>query len=349
MLDFPPGTSPASARWRRSSASRTVRRRSRPRWRSRVPRRRARSSAYPADCDFFERVHIRADDPRGGLRASWATSSARRRWPRCQRPDAPALGGQVRAHRDAATKGGAPVAAGSPDLVDARGGRGRARWRSSRPTARCAPSPGRTPPQRPGLVQARLGHRRRGPAAAWPTPATCSTRPGRRPTARSCRSTGSWTRTSRRSTSRPTRSRCSRGWSRSCRRGRGRRLRGRSWSTRSGSTPSRTPNYGKAARRMYNVFRLTGRYREAAYLRELFDEPVTALYQVAALLRTARRRRGVGRRCSTASAGRPGRPADHVGHRRARRPGRGADGRQPPRAARLAAGPRVARGAAPTR
>lgn len=45
------------------------------------------------------------------------------------------------------------------------------------------------------------------------------------------------------------------------------------------------PNYGKAARRLYNVFRLTGRYAEAAYLRELFDEPVTALYQVAALLR----------------------------------------------------------------
>lgn len=45
-------------------------------------------------------------------------------------------------------------------------------------------------------------------------------------------------------------------------------------------------NYGKAARRMYNIFRLTGRYAEAAYIRELFDEPVTALYQVAALLRT---------------------------------------------------------------
>ena len=46
------------------------------------------------------------------------------------------------------------------------------------------------------------------------------------------------------------------------------------------------PNYGKAARRMYNVFRLTGRYAEAAYIRELFDEPVTALYQVSAMLRT---------------------------------------------------------------
>ncbi len=32
-------------------------------------------------------------------------------------------------------------------------------------------------------------------------------------------------------------------------------------------------NYGKAAKRMYNVFRLTGRYEEAAFIRELFDEP----------------------------------------------------------------------------
>ncbi len=46
------------------------------------------------------------------------------------------------------------------------------------------------------------------------------------------------------------------------------------------------PNYGKVARRMYNVFRLTGRYAEAAYLRDLFDEPATVLYQVAALIRT---------------------------------------------------------------
>jgi hypothetical protein len=45
-------------------------------------------------------------------------------------------------------------------------------------------------------------------------------------------------------------------------------------------------NYGKAAKRMYNIFRLTGRYEEAAYVRELFDEPATALYQVWSLIRT---------------------------------------------------------------
>lgn len=45
-------------------------------------------------------------------------------------------------------------------------------------------------------------------------------------------------------------------------------------------------NYGKAAKRMYNVFRLNGRYAEAAYLRELFNEPATVLYQISSLLRT---------------------------------------------------------------
>lgn len=47
-----------------------------------------------------------------------------------------------------------------------------------------------------------------------------------------------------------------------------------------------SPNYGKAAKRLYNVFRLNGRYEEAAFLRELFDEPAALLYQVHALVRT---------------------------------------------------------------
>ena len=46
------------------------------------------------------------------------------------------------------------------------------------------------------------------------------------------------------------------------------------------------PNYGKAAKRLYNVFRLNGHYEEAAFLRELFDEPAALLYQVYALIRT---------------------------------------------------------------
>jgi hypothetical protein len=49
---------------------------------------------------------------------------------------------------------------------------------------------------------------------------------------------------------------------------------------------TRDINYGKVAKRMYNIFRLTGRYGEAAFLRELFDEPATILYQVWSLIRT---------------------------------------------------------------
>ncbi|MCJ7548529.1 MAG: hypothetical protein MUQ30_02480 [Anaerolineae bacterium] len=45
-------------------------------------------------------------------------------------------------------------------------------------------------------------------------------------------------------------------------------------------------NYGKAAKRMYNIFRLSGSYAEAAFIRELFDEPTTLLYQIHSLIRT---------------------------------------------------------------
>jgi hypothetical protein len=45
-------------------------------------------------------------------------------------------------------------------------------------------------------------------------------------------------------------------------------------------------NYGKAAKRMYNIFRLTGRYGEAIFIRDLFDEPASMLYQVWSLIRT---------------------------------------------------------------
>lgn len=49
---------------------------------------------------------------------------------------------------------------------------------------------------------------------------------------------------------------------------------------------TRDINYGKAAKRMYNIFRLTGRYSEAGIIRELFDEPASMLYQVWAVIRT---------------------------------------------------------------
>jgi hypothetical protein len=46
-------------------------------------------------------------------------------------------------------------------------------------------------------------------------------------------------------------------------------------------------DYARVARRLYNIFRLTGRWDEAAHIRALFDESLTALCQVASLLRVA--------------------------------------------------------------
>jgi hypothetical protein len=54
------------------------------------------------------------------------------------------------------------------------------------------------------------------------------------------------------------------------------------------------PNFGKVAKRLYNIFRLTGRYQEAGWIRELFDEPTARLYQVHALLETMEEARETG-------------------------------------------------------
>ncbi len=48
-----------------------------------------------------------------------------------------------------------------------------------------------------------------------------------------------------------------------------------------------TPNYGKACKRLYNLFRLTNQLDAAAYVREIFDEPQAQLYQVPGLLEAA--------------------------------------------------------------
>lgn len=47
------------------------------------------------------------------------------------------------------------------------------------------------------------------------------------------------------------------------------------------------PNFGKASKRLYNLFRLTDQLEAAAYVRELFDEPIASLYQVPGLLEAA--------------------------------------------------------------
>jgi hypothetical protein len=49
------------------------------------------------------------------------------------------------------------------------------------------------------------------------------------------------------------------------------------------------PNYLKVAKRLYNVCRLTSRFAEAMFLRELFDEPVCRLYQSRVTIEAALR------------------------------------------------------------
>jgi hypothetical protein len=47
------------------------------------------------------------------------------------------------------------------------------------------------------------------------------------------------------------------------------------------------PNFAKAAKRLYNLFRVADELEAAAYVRELFDEPSACLYQVPGLLEAA--------------------------------------------------------------
>ena len=48
-----------------------------------------------------------------------------------------------------------------------------------------------------------------------------------------------------------------------------------------------TPSYGKAAKRLYNLFRVSDELESAAFVRELFDEPAARLYQITGLLEAA--------------------------------------------------------------
>ena len=126
---------------------------------------------------------------------------------------------------------------------------------------------------------------RPGAASASRTPATSSTSPGRRPTARSSRSTATSTRTSRRCTSTPTQvptfAKVAKFVSDDALDEYVDRL-----EEEVHKYLTKHLNYGKAAKRMYNVFRLSGRHMDAAFVRELFDEPATILYQVWSLIST---------------------------------------------------------------
>ena len=281
-------------------------------------------NAYPADCDFFERVHIQADT-REEACAILADLMREKALATAVGPTHRLWEVKFGSHPVAATKGGSPVSRRLADVVDA--GRGEGRPDGGDPAGRLDSR--RTHGRRPRTTRAGASSTGSSPtrrAASWPTPATSSIRRGRRPTAPSCRSTASSTPTTRRSTSSPSRSRCS-----------AKLVKELSADSVDDYVDTlehevwkytvKDPNFGKAARRMYNVFRMNGMYGEAAYIRELFDEPVTALYQVSALIRTLDDAASSGDTFDTDDDGRAGRRADHVGHPGARWPGRVDDGR----------------------
>ncbi|HVE77001.1 MAG TPA: hypothetical protein VND22_09615 [Actinomycetota bacterium] len=57
------------------------------------------------------------------------------------------------------------------------------------------------------------------------------------------------------------------------------------------STPGKE-NWGKVAKRLYNIFRITNKSQPAEYLRQLFDDPAARLYQVAGALYALRQTMG---------------------------------------------------------
>ena len=197
-------------------------------------------------------------------------------------------------HPVAAHEGRQPGRRRLADVVDARGDQGRPDGGHPAPTARCASTPGRTRRTSPAGASS-TGSSPTGRAASWPTPATSSTRPGRRPTARSCRSTASSTRTSRRSTSRPESiplfSKLVKELSADAVDDYVDTLEHEVW-----KYTVKDPNYGKAARRMYNVFRMNGQLPRGGLhpraVRRAGDRAVPGLGADP----DARRRRLIGRR-----------------------------------------------------
>ena len=86
------------------------------------------------------------------------------------------------------------------------------------------------------------------------------------------------------------------------------------WSTRSPSTAGAIQRtMAKSPSGCTISFGLTGRWPEAAFIRELFDEPAALLYQVAALLDTIDEARGRGRVPGSRYPHRPDRHADPDG------------------------------------
>ena len=240
-------------------------------------------NAYPADCDFFERVHI-TTETRAEACAILADLIREKALDTATGPTHRLWEVKFGSHPVASTKGGVADRGGFADVLDPRGGPRRPDGSDARRrlAARLHLGGGVA---RAGLVQARLGDRGQDPRAAGRTRATCSIRPGRRRTATITPLDGFldpyYQEVYLEAESIPLFSRLVKELSADSVDDYVETLEHEVW-----KYTVKEPNYGKAARRMYNVFRMNGSYREASFIRELFDEPVTALYQVSALIRT---------------------------------------------------------------
>ena len=336
MLDFTPPTSPASGRSARSWASRTGRRRSARRSRCRGPPPRAASRPTRGTATSSSA----STSPRPRARRPARSSPARcapRPWPRRIGQRLAAVGGQV---RQLPRRRRAQRLAGRgrrPDLLDRRRGGGRRDHdsRDGEPVARDVGGGRRDPgwckldwivadPVRRGARE-RLEHARRhlGGAGRHDHPA----RRLRRPVL-----PGGLPRGGVAAAVREARQGAGRGL-------RG-RLRGRS-STRWSSTRPKDPNWGKVARRLYNIFRLTGPLLggrlPARAVRRAHDDPLPGRRADP----HAQRRGPAGRATSTPRPDGPpdGRP-DHGRDPGARRAERDGDGPAPARRPRQPPGAR---------
>ncbi len=169
---------------------------------------------YPGDCDYFERVNIKAATARRSLRST-GRGDARQGHGRGRGRDLAARGGEVR-HAGRRRRARRPRGHGrQPDQLESRGGGSGPDHRDDAGRRPLGRSRGRTRATIPagasstGWSPIRCG-------ARCPGHPTCSTSPGRPPMAPSPRSTATSIRTSRRSTSRRTRCRCSPSWCTNC-------------------------------------------------------------------------------------------------------------------------------------
>ena len=302
-------------------------------------------NAYPADCDFFERVHIQADT-REEACAILADLMREKALATAVGPTHRLWEVKFGSHPVAATKGGSPVGAGSPmswTLEEVKAGQMEVTLPDG--ALRVVHVGGRV--ARPGLVQARLGHRRH------------DARPAGQREQRARPDLGGARRHDRaarrlprpvlpgglpRAESIPLFSKLVKELSADSVDDYVDTLEHEVW-----KYTVKEPNYGKAARRMYNVFRLNGQLPRGGLhpraVRRAGDRAVPGRRADP----DARRRRVVGRHVRHRDDGRAGRRADHVGDPGARRPGGGRDGRPPAAAPQLAPGARDARPTGPTR